>query len=192
LALKFGSDSRFEGQLVGALERMESGGTMRVLDGLFVTRERESGELSAISLSESPPSGRISRILGFRLDASERKTATQRALAGAAGETVRSLAAVMTPGTAIATVLVERAWAALLTDAVARVGGTEVLSELIDASSVSELTPRLLSAAEQGHRPSLAVAGKDLIRSSSPSAARPARSRGHVVAASASTRAAVA
>jgi hypothetical protein len=151
LAFKFGSDSRFEGQLVGALERMESGGTIRVLDGLFVAREPESGELNAISLSDSPPSRRVSRILGFRLDPSERKTATQRALAGAAGEAVRSVAAVMPPGTAIAAVLVEHAWAAVLTDAVARVGGTEVLSEFVDASSVSELAASLVSAAEQGH-----------------------------------------
>src|SRR3954454_22724662 len=38
LAFTFGSDSTFEGQLVGALERIESGGSVRVLDGLFVAR----------------------------------------------------------------------------------------------------------------------------------------------------------
>ena len=32
------------GQLVGALERIESGGAMRVLDALFVACEPESGE----------------------------------------------------------------------------------------------------------------------------------------------------
>ena len=99
LAFTFGRDSTFEGQLVGALERMELAGTMRVLDGLFVAREPESGELSAISLTDSPPSRRISRILGFRLDPSECETATQRTLAGPAGETVRALGAVLTPGT---------------------------------------------------------------------------------------------
>ena len=41
LAFTFGSDSTFEGQLVGALERIESGGTVRVLDGLFVARARQ-------------------------------------------------------------------------------------------------------------------------------------------------------
>jgi hypothetical protein len=39
LTYRFGSDSKFEGQLVGALERIESGGAMRVRDGLFVARE---------------------------------------------------------------------------------------------------------------------------------------------------------
>lgn len=149
LAFTFGSDARFEGQLVGALERIESGGTVRVLDGLLVARDPESGELSAIALGDTPPSGRVSRILGFRLDPSERKKATQRALAGASGETVRSLAAKLTPGAAIAAVLIEHAWAAALTDAVARVGGTEVLTDFVDAASVNELTPQLLSAAGQ-------------------------------------------
>jgi hypothetical protein len=62
LAFKFGSDSKFEGQLIGALERIESGGTVRVLDGLFVAREPESGELSAIALSDSAPRRMTSRL----------------------------------------------------------------------------------------------------------------------------------
>jgi hypothetical protein len=158
LAFTFGSDSTFEGQLVGALERIESGGTVRVLDGLFVARERESGELSAIALSDSPPSRMISRLLGFRIDAKDRRAATQKALAGEAGETVRSLAAMLSPGGAIAAVLLEHTWTDVLADAVARVGGTEVASDFVDASRMSDLTPRLLAAAERagGARPATA------------------------------------
>jgi hypothetical protein len=96
LAFRFGRHSRFEGQLVGALERIESGGTMRILDGLFVSREPDSGELSAI-----------------------------------------------------AAVLVEHTWAEALADAVDRVGGAEIASEFVDVDGVSELTPRLLAAAQQ-------------------------------------------
>ena len=149
LAFRFGSDSRFEGQLVGALERIESGGTVRVLDGLFVAREPESGELSAIALSDSPPSRMTSRLLGFRLDPRDRRAATQKALDGQAGEAVRSLAAMLSPGSAIAAVLLEHAWADALADAVARVGGTEIASDFVHANRISELTPRLLGAAEQ-------------------------------------------
>src|SRR5262245_46472811 len=98
LAFRFGSDASFEGQLVGALERIESGGTVRVIDGLFVAREPESGELSAIALSDSPPSRRTVRMLGFRLDDKDRRAATQKALDGDAGKAVRSLAALLSPG----------------------------------------------------------------------------------------------
>jgi hypothetical protein len=73
LAFEFGSDSRFEGQLVGALERIESGGT----------------------------------------------------------------------------VLLEHGSADALSDAVARVGGTQIAGGFVDASRMSELTPRLLAAAAE-------------------------------------------
>jgi hypothetical protein len=154
LAFNFESDSRFEGQLVGALERIEIGGTMRVLDGLFVARESESGELSAIVLSDIPPSRMTSRLLDFRLAARERRTATQRALDGAAGDAVQSLAALLRPGTAIGAVLVEHKSADALADAtdaladaVARIGGAQLASEFVDAKRIIELTPRLIAAA---------------------------------------------
>ena len=149
LAFRFGSDSKFEGQLVGALERIESGGTMRVVDGLFVAREPESGELTAIVLSDGSPSRMISRLLGFRLDDRERRAATQRALGGATGDAVQALGALLSPGTAVAAVLVEHKWADALFDAVARVGGTQVVSDFVDATGMEELTTRLIEAAQQ-------------------------------------------
>jgi hypothetical protein len=149
LAFTFGTDAKFEGQLVGALERIESGGTVRVLDGLFVARESGSGEVSAIALGDSPSSRTTSRLLGFRLDAGDRRRATQKALDGEAGEAVRSLAAMLSPGGAIAAVLLQHTWADALADAVARIGGAEVASDFVDASTMGELTPRLLAAAAQ-------------------------------------------
>jgi hypothetical protein len=148
LAFRFGSDSKFEGQLVGALERIESGGAMRVRDALFVAREPDSGELTAVSMSASGASGIISKLLGFRLDPGERKTATRRALEGDAAEAVQALAAMIEPGGAFAAVIVEHAWADALGEAVARVGGTEVASEFVGANRLSELTQRLCAAAK--------------------------------------------
>jgi hypothetical protein len=145
LAFRFGSDSRFEGQLVGALERIEGGGSVRVLDALFVAREPETGELSAIALSDSPPSRRTVRMLGFRLDADDRRAATQKALDGRDGEAVRSLAALLSPGSAIAAVLLDHASADAFADAVARVGGVQIASEFVDASRIRDLTSRLVS-----------------------------------------------
>jgi hypothetical protein len=88
-------------------------------------------------------------MLGFRLDASDRRAATKKALDGQAGEAVRSLAAVLSPGTAIAAVLLEHPSADAFADAVARVGGTQIADDFVDASQMHELTPLLLSAAER-------------------------------------------
>jgi hypothetical protein len=150
LAFRFGSDSKFEGQLVGAFERLESAGTTRVLDALFVAREPGSGELSAIALADIPASRRAIGLLDFRLDATARRAATRRALAGADGEAVQSLGEILSPGGAVAAVLLEHAQEDALLDAVARVGGRAILTESVDAARVSELMPRLLDAAERG------------------------------------------
>jgi hypothetical protein len=56
----------------------------------------------------------------------------------------------LSPGSAIAAVLLEHPWADALADAVARVGGSEVASDFVDASRISQLTPRLVAAVEHG------------------------------------------
>lgn len=149
LAFSFGNDSAFEGQLVGALERLEIGGEGRVRDGLFVAREPDTGKLSAVCLSDIPPSRTTSRLLDFRLTDRARAAATEQAIAGPAGEAVSALGARLEPGMAIAVLLVQhRSEFALdpLADAVARLGGSELIDEPVDASRIADVTTRLVAA----------------------------------------------
>jgi hypothetical protein len=148
LAYRFGSDSKFEGQLVGALERAESGGAIRVVEGLFVQRQPDSGELTAVSLSGGT-AGMISKLLGFRLDERERIATTKRALDGEAGDVIRTVGDSLEPGSAVAAVLVEHVWAGVLGDAVTRVGGAEVANDFVEASGIHEVAERLLSVTEE-------------------------------------------
>src|SRR5215204_5815763 len=78
----FGPDAHFEGQLVGAFERVESGGALRILDALFVTNDPETGELVAIDLrgGAGGAGAAIAQLLDFRLDPASRRRATERAL----------------------------------------------------------------------------------------------------------------
>ena len=64
----FGPQADFEGRLVGALERLESGGALRILDVLFVRRDAESGDLDAIDLHGDGAGGVVAPLLSFRLD----------------------------------------------------------------------------------------------------------------------------
>ena len=141
LVFRFGADAGFEGRLVGALERIENGGTLRVLDALFVRLDPETGELAAIDLRGHGRGGFVGPALNFRLDSGARRKATREALGSEAGETLQELAKVLEPGTAIAAVLVEHSWARSLDDAVARTGGTELANEFVDAT---QLRPELL------------------------------------------------
>ena len=153
LVYAFGPDARFEGQLGGALQRIETGGTLRVHEAVFIARDAETGELFAIDLRGDGAGSLIAPVLDFRLDPAARRRATKRALdAGTPGipaQTLRQLGDQLAPGSAIAALLIEHVWAQALADAIARVGGTQLTGAFVQARTLAEVQPALLAAAEQ-------------------------------------------
>lgn len=148
LLYRFDAGAHFEGRLVGALERMESGGALRIVEALFVGYDEESGELAAIDLHSRGAGSMVLPLVGFRLDPAERGRATERALKDERlGETLLQLGAELAPGAAIAAVLVEHTWARALEDAVSQSGGRPLSRDFVDATSLAELAPQLLAAA---------------------------------------------
>ncbi|MGO9753496.1 MAG: hypothetical protein ACLP8S_33415 [Solirubrobacteraceae bacterium] len=151
LVYAFAPDARFEGQLGGALQRMETGGTLRVLEAIFIHREVETGELAMIDVRGDGAGSLIAPVLDFRLDPAARRRATRRALAagtpGISADTVRRLGEPLAPGAAIAALLIEHTWAQVLADAVARTAGTPLIDEFVQARTLAELEPELLLAA---------------------------------------------
>jgi hypothetical protein len=147
LAFGFSADAAFEGQLVGALERLESGGALRILDVLFVAIDEATGDLSAIDL-QAGAGGLVAKLLDFRIDPAARRRATARALDDDTSEgmaqVLRDLGGTLEPGSALAAVLVEHVWSRTLEDAVSRLGGTALVSEFVDAAKLSELREALL------------------------------------------------
>ncbi len=147
LAFGFGPGAAFEGQLVGALERLESGGALRVLDVLFVAADEATGELVAINL-QGGTGGLTAKLLDFRLDPAARRRTAERALkddaSGSMAQLLRDLGKSLEPGSALAVLLVEHVWARGMEDAVSRVGGRALASEFVDAAKLSELAADLL------------------------------------------------
>ena len=148
LAFRFGAGSSFEGQLVGALQRIESGGALRILAVMFVARD-EAGELTAVSRESQSAAGMIGELISFRLGEA-RGEETQAALKGPAGAVVRGLGEALEPGAAVAGVLVEHSWAQVLGEAVARIGGEQMLSEPVRAQVGPEVWAPLAAAAGAG------------------------------------------
>src|SRR4051794_37279849 len=149
LVYAFGPGSSFEGRLVGALERLEVGGGLRVLEAFFVRRDPDDGEVTALDLHGRVGGGLTEPLLSFRLDPAARRRATRRALADGTGvdpETLRELGEALEPGAALAALLVEHTWARALDDAVERTGGTTVVDGFVDATELVGLSPELLSA----------------------------------------------
>jgi hypothetical protein len=150
LLYAFDADANFEGRLVGALERLESGGALKILDALFVHRHAETGEIEVVSLKGDGAGGIAAPLIEFRLDAAARHRATEKALRGYPGgippDVVTDLGATLNPGAAIAAVLVDHAWRRALEDAVARSGGAALVSEFVDVTRLAGLGPALLAA----------------------------------------------
>jgi hypothetical protein len=152
LVYGFGPNADFEGRLVGALERIESGGALRVLEALFVASDPETGELVAADLV-GDSGGIVGPLLSFRLEPSARRRATERALdpdrAGVPADVLRDLAKTLEPGAAMVAVLVEHKWAGALEDAVSRTGGTLLTNAFVDTTALTELTSDLVAAAKR-------------------------------------------
>ena len=146
LVYGFGPGAVFEGRLVGALERIESGAALRVRDALFVGADPSTGE--PVAVHRHGDAGVIG-LLGFRLDERERRRSTERALSSGAGDLVRRIAASLQPGCAIAAILVEHAWAAALEDAVTRSGGAPLLDARVEEPALAEHAETLLASAQR-------------------------------------------
>jgi hypothetical protein len=151
LVFRFGPGADFEGRLVGALERIESGGSLRVLDALFVASDAETGEVSAVDL-KGDAGGLVAPLVEFRLDPAARRRSTERALESREGgddaQVVRQLAEGLEPGAAIAALLVEHRWARALDDAVSRTGGSPLASDFVEAATLADLSQALLAAVQ--------------------------------------------
>jgi len=89
LVYRFDRNAGFEGHLVGALERIENGGTLRVLEALFVGIDPDTQEVAAVDVRGRGTGGFVSPLVGFRLEPAARRRATERALASKAGQVVR-------------------------------------------------------------------------------------------------------
>jgi hypothetical protein len=153
LLYRFGADAEFEGRLTGAFERLESGGSMRILDVLFVGRAGD-GELAVFGHRSDGAGGVVGPMLDFRLNLDARRRATDHAMKtgsrGIPAATLQEIAETLPPGTAIAAVLVEHVWARALDDAVTRSGGHRAAGAFVDAGTMAECAPALLGAVQPG------------------------------------------
>lgn len=156
LAFRLERGAALEGHLLGALERIESGGALRVLDVLFVGRDAENGELFAAKASGRAGGGLIT-LLDLRLDRRKWAAATRKALSaydrGGEANPLEQLAARLEPGAALAVVLVEHAWRGVVDDAARRSGGACVLDERVGETAIADLGPALIAALDGAEAP---------------------------------------
>lgn len=146
LVYRFGPDASFEGQLVGAIQRIESGDAIRFVDGLFIARGQMGGDLIAATLGTAGPGGSrgsVYSLLSFRLDPKMQVKITERTRSAEGGAEIFALAERLPPGNALFAVLVEHVWSQTLADAVERAGGERATAEGAQSDSIVELLARI-------------------------------------------------
>ena len=154
LIYEFGPGARFEGQLVGALERIQALGRSRLLDGLFATHDPDTGELAAIDLRSARGDEAIARFLTFRLDPDARRQATETTMSESGSvpaAVAEDIAGAVKPGGAMLVLLMRRPDWQVLGDAVARTGGSLLRAEPVSSSTLADAGPQLLAALGSSH-----------------------------------------
>jgi hypothetical protein len=146
LVYRFAAGAGFEGQVVGALERLEAGGALRVLDILVVVSDPASGKIVASEHRGGSAAGFAGPLVAMRIDPSERERETRRAMARSDGHAA-ALAETLQPGEAVAAVLIGHVWARTLEDAVQRPSGTPWPDAMVGPHALTDLGEQVLTAA---------------------------------------------
>src|SRR5215210_4388310 len=68
VAVGFGPDAEFEGQIMEELERLERHKTIRILDLLFVGKDAETGDLLALDYQGEELGAIVGSLLGFEFE----------------------------------------------------------------------------------------------------------------------------
>src|SRR3954453_22508706 len=102
MAVSFGERARFEGRIAEEIEKLEDSGLVRVVDFLFLKRERDSGGLGRVDYDGDD--GLVARVL----DGDD-------AGAGPSGhhlraQDIRAIAAAIEPGASVAFLAFEHLW----------------------------------------------------------------------------------
>lgn len=159
LVFSFGPEGSYEGLLLGALERLDAGGTVRVRDALFVKADDGPGAPSVFDGRGQGLGAMLVSAIDFRLDPVARARASDDALAadsaGVPEATLWAMSDALPPGGALAAVLLDQPAGEpvdleVLDDAVARAGGAAVVSKPVEAAELAEVADDLRAAARLG------------------------------------------
>jgi len=157
VAIGFDRIDRFRGEILQEIESVQSRGTVRILDFLFVMKE-ESGDLIALEFDdddadEDDDLGElVGALMGFEFEGDDFGSVSPEDLgasrAGLSLQDMRDIGLDLEPGTAAAVVLVEHRWAKGFRDAVIGAGGRLLAEGFISADGLMTLGTELAAVAE--------------------------------------------
>lgn len=171
VAIGFGPDAEFKGEIMEELARLEQSGTIRILDLLFVLKE-EDGDLVALDYQGEDLGAIVGALLGFDFEESGEKAAEAAVESHAFGlsrEQIERMAASLEPGHSAGFLLVEHAWAKRFKTAVRDAGGVPLGEGFLTPEAIGFVAAELEAmaaaldeiAAETDDKNAAVAAGKD-------------------------------
>lgn len=149
LALAFGPEARYEGQILDELERLEGNGQIRVLDLLFVAVDTDADELVALNYQGDDLGGLLGALLGFTFaDLGAEPVVVQppaghAASVGLSRPQLEQIVRDAPPDAAIGMLLIEHVWARDFTRAMREAGAQPLAEGFLSAEALAEITVEL-------------------------------------------------
>ena len=152
LAIGFGPEAKFEGEIMDELSKLERQETIRILDLLFVHKDAETGDLLALDYQGQELGAIVGTLLGFEFEGdSEQPIDPQEVESQAFGlsrKEIEEVAALLDPGSSAGFLLIEHVWARDLKRAVRETGGFPLGEGFLTPEAVAAVAPELVAMAE--------------------------------------------
>ena len=140
MSIGFEPGANFEGRIADELARLESEGTIRVLDLLFVARDTDSDEIVVLEHQEKTMGAVVSALLGVQIDDTE---APSEHSFGMSAAEIEEMGAALPPGGSAGVLLIEHVWARELKRAIRDAGGIPLGDQFLTPEAVAAVEPQL-------------------------------------------------
>ncbi|MFJ9037222.1 DUF1269 domain-containing protein [Streptomyces sp. NPDC102406] len=147
LAVEFGPDAKFAGKIIDELESLERFGFIRVLDLLFVRKERD-GTLVGRDEQAEGLGTTVASLLGLdtrilrEVEAME-EMADEGYPFGLSQDEIREMTAALDPGTSAGFVLLEHVWARTLRRVIREAGGVPVAEGFLTPEALGPVAAQI-------------------------------------------------
>ena len=153
IAVGFEQGANFEGKIMDELVKLQSDGTIRILDLLFVLKDTDSDELVVIDHKGEQLSGVVGAMLGLGSgDGVDQQMGAEDVGDHAFGLTQAEIEDVGTslgPGESAGFLLIEHVWGRALKDAIRGAGGTVHREGFLTPETVRSVEPQLARVADE-------------------------------------------
>ena len=152
LAIGFDPETKFEGNIMDELFRLERPETIRILDLLFVQKDIETGDLLALDYQGEELGAIVGALLGFEFEGDGNQPTEPSGVEGHAfglsQREIQDIAASLAPGSSAGFLLIEHVWARELKRAIRDAGGFPLGEGFLTPGALAAVAAELVAMSE--------------------------------------------